>query len=170
MPPKKSKVTSVAAEVVKQDSKAARKANTFVLDVVRGEDDDGDDSEELDDMLTESSEDEDEDVKQTKKKSKATKKKAKKATKRLKKAPNGLELMEHNYQFFERAMEARINNQARLQNEKLDDFHGEQKLHNKTLLKAIQHMSSSLTHFINRLANNTTIAFKNQIKVISPIR
>jgi len=70
MPPKKTKhiSTVVAAEVVKQDSKAARKANTYVLDVVRGDDEDGDDSEELDDMLTESSEDEDEDVKPTKKK------------------------------------------------------------------------------------------------------
>ncbi len=116
-------------------------------------------------MLTESSENEDEDVKQTKKKSKATKRKAKKATERLKKAPNGLELMEHNYQYFERAMEVRINNQARLQNEKLDHFQGEQKLHNKTLLKAIHQMSPSLTHFINRLTNNTIIAFKNEGKV-----
>jgi len=152
----------------KQDSKAARKANTYVLDVVRGDDEDGDDSEELDDMLTESSEDEDEDVKPKKKKSKATKRKAKKATKRLKKAPNGVELMEHNYQYFERAMEARINNQARLQNEKLDDFQEAHKLQNKTLLKAIHHMSSSLTHFINRSANNTTIAFKNEAKVTKP--
>ena len=170
MPPKKTKHISpvVAAEVVKQDSKAARKANTYVLDVVRGDDEDGDDSEELDDMLTESSEDEDEDVKPKKKKSKATKRKAKKATKRLKKAPNGVELMEHNYQYFERAMEARINNQARLQNEKLDDFQEAHKLQNKTLLKAIHHMSSSLTHFINRSANNTTIAFKNEAKVTKP--
>ena len=80
MPPKKTKHISpvVAAEVVKQDSKAARKANTYVLDVVRGDDEDGDDSEELDDMLTESSEDEDEDVKPKKKSQKPLKGKQRK--------------------------------------------------------------------------------------------
>ena len=58
-------------------------------------------------------------------------------------------------------MEAKIINQAQLQNEKLNDFQEENKFHNKTLLKAIHHMSSSLTNFINWLNTVQKLFFAN---------
>ena len=69
-----------------------------------------------------------------------------------------------NFQLFERAMESRINNQARLLNEKLNDSQTENKTFHSHLLKAIQNLTTTVSHFVGRQTNNTSAAFKKEVK------
>jgi hypothetical protein len=88
-----------------------------------------------------------------------------KPTKRLKTPSiNAAEMAKTNFQLFERAMESRINNQARLLNEKLNDSQTENKTFHSHLLKAIQNLTTTVSHFVGRQTNNTSAAFKKEVK------
>ena len=62
-------------------------------------------------------------------------------------------------------MESRINNQARLLNEKLNDSQTENKTLHSHLLKAIQNLTSTVSHIVGRQTNNTPTAFKKEAQV-----
>ena len=62
-------------------------------------------------------------------------------------------------------MESRINNQALLLNEKLNDSQTENKTLHSHLLKAIQNLTSTVSHIVGRQTNNTPTAFKKEAQV-----
>ena len=177
--------TEVAQKISQQDSKKVKKGNTFVLDLVTGLEEEDDDNLDLDyegngELESNESSEGEEEGESTQegrgrgrprkdglpnKSTKTAKNTNNKQTKRLKTPSiNAAEMAKTNFQLFERAMESRINNQARLLNEKLNDSQTENKTFHSHLLKAIQNLTTTVSHFVGRQTNNTSAAFKKEVK------